>query len=496
MRFDTRFWTFLFLLAFVAAALIAATHVTPYVDEAMLFSPARNLVLHGYMGTSIIDTTSELREGMSLRGIDRYTYQVMPFSFLAQAAWYRLAGMGLFQLRLLSTLFGILGLVSWYTIFARLSASRAAGLLALAFISTDCVFVMAGSFGRNDMISASLAAAGIAGYVTWRETRIVRAVFVSQCFLAASIFTHPAGVLGLSAVAILALSLDRRRIGIKELLLAPVPYLAAGAAWGLYILQAPDIFLEQMRTNAANRFGGFSAPLESLWLEFRMRYLDEFGFRAGDGAAAHLKLILLILYFAGPLAVLLTPSLRARRAIRALLWIAAADFLIFGITEGTKQGYYLVHVLPLFEGLLALWIVETWAARAAARPVLAALVIVFAGMNLLRVGGILRKDRLHTEYAAAIEYMRRNARPDQLTVGSCEVAFGLGFDTNLVDDHRLGYFSRKQPGIVVVNERYRELFDRMKVYKPEVSAYVEDLLRSRFTKEYDRSGWQIYVRKF
>ena len=78
---------------------------------------------------------------------------------------------------------------------------------------------------------------------------------------------------------------------------------------------------------------------------------------------AHLKVILLVLYFAAPFAVLLTPSLRSRRTIRALLLMVVADFLIFGIIEGTKQGFYLVHVLPLLEGLLALWIVETWNAR-------------------------------------------------------------------------------------------------------------------------------------
>ena len=471
-----------------------AQRVAPYVDEAMLFSPARNLIVHGHMGSSIIDVTSELREGMSLRGIDRYTFQIMPFSFLAQAAWYRAAGMGLFQLRMLSALFGILGLLAWYTIFSRLGQNSAAALLALVFISTDFVFVLAGAFGRNDMIAASLAAAGIGSYVYWREKRFLRAVFMSQCFVAASIFTHPAGLLGLSAIVIVALSLDRGRIGIKALLVAPVPYIVAATAWGLYILQAPDIFAEQLRTNAANRFGGFSAPFQAFWLEIRMRYLAEFGLRDGDGGAARLKLILLVLYFAGPLLVVLTPALRQRRPVRALLWIAAADFLIFAITEGTKQGYYLVHVLPLMEGLLALWIAETWTARRRLRPVLAGVALVFVGMNLLRIGGIWHKDRLHNEYGEAIAYLKGNTAPSQRIVGSCELAFGLGFDANLVDDHRLGYFSHKQPDVVVVNDRYRELFARMKVYKPEVAAYVEELLRSRFTRRYDRNGWQVYVR--
>ena len=494
MLSQTRFWIILLLLTFAAASLITARRLTPYIDEAMLFSPARNLIVQGQMGTSIIDLTSELREGMSLRGMDRHTYQIMPFAFLVQAAWYKLAGIGFFQLRALSMLFGILGLLAWYTTFARLSGSRAAAILALAFIATDSVFLFAGAFGRNDMISASLASAGIASYVSWRESRFLRAVFLSQCFLAASIFTHPAGILGASAVAILAICLDRKRIGLKPLLLAAVPYLVAAGAWGMYILEAPDIFSEQMRTNAANRFTGFSAPLQALWLELRMRYLSEFGFRAGDGTVAHLKVILLVLYFAAPFAVLLTPSLRSRRTVRALLWIVLADFLIFGITEGTKQGFYLVHVLPLFEGLLALWIVEIWNTQPSLKPLAAAVAILFVGMNVLHTAGVWRKDRLHNEYDEAIAFLKQTTAPAQLTVGSCELAFGLGFDANLVDDHRLGYFSHKQPDVIVVNDRYRELFERMKVYKPEVSVYVEDLLRRHFTKRYDHNNWQIYFR--
>jgi hypothetical protein len=148
----------------------------------------------------------------------------------------------------------------------------------------------------------------------------------------------------------------------------------------------------------------------------------------------------------------------------------------------------------LLEGLLALWIVEIWDTRPSLKPAVAAIAILFVGMNVLHTIGIWRKDRLHAEYAEAIAFLKQTTTPVQLTVGSSELAFGLGFDANLVDDHRLGYFSHKQPDVIVVNERYRELFERMKVYKPEVSVYVEDLLRRHFTKRYDRNNWQIYFR--
>ena len=42
-----------------------------------------------------------------------------------------------------------------------------------------------------------------------------------------------------------------------------------------------------------------------------------------------------------------TAALRSLKGVRALLLIVITNFLIFTILEGTKQQFYLVHVLPL-----------------------------------------------------------------------------------------------------------------------------------------------------
>jgi len=490
----SRYQLALCVLFFIAAALLSAQCIAPYIDEGALFSPGRNLILHGHMGTSILDTTSELREGMSMRGMDRYTYQVMPLYLVTQAAWYKIVGFGLMQMRALSTLFGVAALLAWYVVFSKLFENSKAAMLAVALIATDNVFVFGGAFGRTDMMSCSLATIGIACYLYCREENLGRAVFLSQCFEAASLFTHPAGLTGVVAVVVLALYLDRKRLRLGHLFLVPVPYLTIAFLWGLYILQDPQLFVEQFTTSAANRFGGLTQPWIAVWHEVHDRYLEEFGFRAGDGLASRMKIILLLLYVGGPILVYATAALRSLKGVRALLLIVITNFLIFTILEGTKQQFYLVHVLPLMEGLLALWVFHWWQARSGYRWALAGLMVLFFGLHLLRIVSVYQRDRLHTEFTAVVDYLKQNTTSTQLIMGPCELAFGLGFDSNLVDDHRLGFFSGKKPDVIVVDSRYRQWIERMRVYKPEIFVFVNRLFDEQFVKRYDQNSFQVYFR--
>jgi 4-amino-4-deoxy-L-arabinose transferase-like glycosyltransferase len=432
---------------------------------------------------------------MSLRGIDRYTYQIMPFWFLVQAAFYKLAGMGLFQMRVLSAIFGVLALLAWYYIIEGLSGNRLAALLAMALMAVDSVFVFSGSFGRCDMMAASLAAMGLASYVVLRERRLWLAILVAHAFAAASIFTHPAGILVAAALVWMPLYLDWPRLRVYFLFLAGVPYLIGATIWGLYILQAPDIFREQMATNAANRFNGITQPWLGLWLELRARYLEELGLGRTDHGVAHLKLILFAAYFLAPVLVAITPGLRKRRGVRALLLLTISNFLIFGVFEGTKQTFYLVHLVPVQIGLLALWIAESWRGLPRWRPAIAAVLALIVGLHVMKITSFNRKDRMDREYIPVAQFLKQSTSPAQMVMGPCELAFALGFDSNLVDDQWLGKLSGKSPDVIVVDDRYREMFEKMKIHRPEMYEHVTHLLDSVYTKRYDQGGYQVYVRR-
>jgi 4-amino-4-deoxy-L-arabinose transferase-like glycosyltransferase len=479
---------------FLGLSFESARHIAPYVDEAMVFSPARNLLLHGHIGTSIIDPTSELREGMSLRGIDHYTYQIMPFYFLVQAAWYKVVGMGLVQMRTLCALFGILALLAWYQIVKGLTESRGTALFAMALIGADTSFVFAGAFGRCDMVAASFAAMGLAGYIMLRRRRLWLAILVGHTFAAASIFTHPAGMLAAAALVWMPLYLDLPRLRIHYLFLVGLPYLVGAGCWGMYILQAPDIFREQMATNAANRFYGVTQPWLGFWYEIRGRYLEELGLGRTDHGMARLKLILFAAYFLGPILVAITPSLRKRRGVCALLLLSVSNFVIFGLFEGTKQGFYMVHLVPVQIALLAVWIVDVWHDLPRWRLAVAAALAVVVGLHVMRITSFNKKDRMDREYMPVTQFLKQSTSPNQMVMGPCELAFALGFDSNLVDDQWLGRFSGKSPDVIVIDDRYREMFEKMKIRRPEAYGHVTHLLDSVFVKRYDQGGYQVYVR--
>jgi len=80
-------------LSFLCGAIRFAQVVSPNPNEAWFADPARNLAVHGHMGTTIFEGCGTWREG-----IDRYSYGIMPVFLLLQAAYYKLFGFGLMQL--------------------------------------------------------------------------------------------------------------------------------------------------------------------------------------------------------------------------------------------------------------------------------------------------------------------------------------------------------------------------------------------------------------
>ena len=123
---------------YLALAAVTAVTKAPTSDEAWFGSPAYNLAFRGFMGTTVLDPgsgTPHLHGRTRVDGIDRYTYWVMPLSLLTQAGWFKLVGFGLLRMRALSILWGLVALVSWWTVFHELSGNRYTALLAVALIT-------------------------------------------------------------------------------------------------------------------------------------------------------------------------------------------------------------------------------------------------------------------------------------------------------------------------------------------------------------------------
>ena len=488
------------LILYLLLALAAAASKRPWSDEGWFASPAYNLVHKGHMGTSILESVEPRGQQ---KGIDRYTYWIMPLDILAQAAWYKLVGFGLFRMRMLSTAWGLLAVLSWWVITYSLSGDRKLALLTSSIIALDYAFITGASFGRMDMMCAALSFAAFAAYLTLRVKKFTAAILVSHTLVAASGLTHPYGILGFAGLIFLTLYFDRKRLSLRHAALASIPYVIGGIAWGLYILQSPPLFVSQFignataGTNYVGRLDGLTSPLDALKREITLRYLVAFGMgghSAGTSSLASLKMLLLLTYLVGIIGATFTRSIRTHRGFRALLYLTGIYFLILTLVDGQKLSWYLVHMIPLFAALLAVFVMWLWTSTRVPRWLIVAPLALFFSIQL---GGTLLKIKQNTyrrSYLPAVSFLKTNANRSSLIMGSTELAFELGFDANLVDDVRLGYYTGKQPDFIVVDEIYEDAFKGVGTQDLVVYQHVRDTLAKKYHPVYDHAYYKIYAR--
>jgi hypothetical protein len=471
----------------------------PWSDEGWFASPALNLITKGTMGTSVLETAEPRGQQ---KGIDQYTYWVMPLHILAQAAWYKVLGFGLFQMRRLSTSLGLLAVVSWWFIMYRLSGDKNIALLTASIIALDYTFLTGASFGRMDMMCAALTFAAYAAYLILRERNFTAAIFVSQSLVVLSGMSHPYGILGLAGLIFLTLYFDRKRVRFRHVLIALIPYVVGSIGWGLYILKNPSLFVSQFVGNATagnnnvGRLDGLFAPWSAVKREITLRYLVAFGMgphSAGSSSLAALKIFILLTYLGGVLGALFTRAIRTHRSYKVLFGLLGIYVLILTLVDGQKLSWYLVHMIPLFAALLAVFINWLWTNTRLPRWAIVAPMVLFA---LLQLGGMLlriRQNDYKKSYMPATNFLKTSAGPG-LIMGSTELAFQLGFDSNLVDDIRLGYYSGKKPDFIVVDEIYEDAFKGIGTQDLTVYQYVVDLIANQYHPVYDYGHYKIYAR--
>src|ERR1035441_6095279 len=96
--------------------------------------------------------------------------------------WFRL-----FRQRLLSVLFGVLALLSWFVIVLRLSGRYSVAFIACLAVGFERNFLNAAASGRMDMMAAALGASAIAAFLQLRRRSMRAALVVSHSLAAASI---------------------------------------------------------------------------------------------------------------------------------------------------------------------------------------------------------------------------------------------------------------------------------------------------------------------
>jgi hypothetical protein len=482
----------LVLLAYCGLASLTAASRRPAPDEGLFASPAITLITKGYMGTPIRGSSA------GLPGLERRTYWVMPLHLVLLAGWYKVFGIGLWQMRLLSILWGMVGLVALFTLVWKLTRDVRAAALAAALTATDFVYVTFSSSGRMDGMAAALGFAGLAVYCSLRERNLLRAMLLGHILVAAAIFTHPNGILFFAGLMFLTIALDRRRIRFAYLAASSTPYLAGAAAWGLYIMQAPHDFVAQMWSQIRGKSGGNLAfsPLEFIRREVVNRYLVAYGLgphSSGVAGPVALKAIVLAAYVAAALVLLGNRELRRNRGCQLLLGLTGLVFAIMTFFN-EKLTCYLLNITPLYSAILA--VAMLWLYRRG-RVARAAAILSFAAVLTVQAGGLLLRSRLNLyarQFIPAAEFVKHRLHPGMTVVASADFGFGIGFD-QLTDDGTLGFYSHKLPDLIVVDEMYLDVFDGHRRQRPAIYRYVSRTLREDYTLIYDHEYYKVYERR-
>ena len=489
------------LALYLALTIGTALTDIPGTDEGFFANPAFNLLTKGRLSTTILETYAT-----PFKGMDRHTYWIMPLQPVALSIWYRVFGFSVLSTRSLSIVWGLVALVSWFVIVRSLFKRTWLALLVLALLACDYIFIVCSASGRMDIMSSTLGFAGFASYLALRERRLIWAILVSQSLIVMSGLTHPMGILPFFGLLFLSLYFDRRRIGLKHVAVALIPYVVGGAAWGSYILQDPSSFYSQFFANATmgsdentgSRFVGLFSPLQGLKLELSQRYFANFGFGRRDTTSSHIKILFLVLYAVGVLGSLLMREIRRTANYTVLLVMTLIYFIGLTVVDSQKNYYYLVHIVPFYLTMCALFIAWCWS-----RPKLIGKVaaVALCAIGLVEIAGLayrIKRDNYRNSYQPAAAFLKQNATPQSSITTNPGVAFGLGFPENIFHDPLFGYNTKRKYDFIVIDPETAYAIDRSQerdALGKEVHDYTMQLLANDYNLVYDHRNYAIYALK-
>jgi 4-amino-4-deoxy-L-arabinose transferase-like glycosyltransferase len=480
---------------FFALAIAASLTHRPQIDEGMFASPALNLATEGFFGTTVLET-----EKSSLPRIEQRTYWVMPLFLLNVSASFKVIGFSLFSMRLVNIFWGFALILAWYFIALKLSKDKNVAVLSLILIACNYTVLDTAASGRMDMMSASLGFVAVAAYLLLRERSLIVAVFASQCFVVLNGLTHPNGIMAFCALLFLPLYLDFKKINIKHAAVAVLPYAVGGTAFGIWVFQDFSAFKDQFIDNAlmSGRMESLDSPLSGFVREFTERYPRGYGLQANSGGHSgpiYLKGLILLGYIAGVLGVLFTKSLRNNRNYRALLIMTAIYFVVMSLMDGQKETPYLIHIVPFYSTLLAIFVNYLREYELVPKPILLTSVCLFLA---LQTGGMALRVRQNTYgnfYQPTVNYLKQNAGEKDLIMASSDFGFGLEFPPNLVDDGRFGFNTGKRSRFIVYDDQVKTSWEESEKFFPAFYDYLPVLLRDEYKIVYENAAYKIYEKR-
>lgn len=494
-----RFWwaaaLILAVVTYLVLSLWLAHTKAPWCDEGWFANPAHNLAFRGEMGMSVLEPAG-FHLNAYFRGIQHRTYLFPPNHLVALAGWFRLFGSNVFFMRIYSICWSGISLVVLFYLLAQFFPDRRVAVVGTLFTAVDFIFLWASADGRTEASANALALGAIAAYVYFRGKNFQKAVLCSQILGASAAFIHPNAVLVILCLGAVVWRFDREKFRIQDFFLACTPYLFFGLLWSWYILQSPGDFLAQFLVHASGHHGerlrGLIRPDVSIGMEI-VRHLTAY-YLGGLWAGVMKGWMIFIPFLYVPAIVWFLGKWRSYQGpVQMFLTYAVALMLTMTFLNGFKGYFYLIYIVPIYNTMLAAWLLNLWDRTAGTRLAAAAVGLAFVTLQLSISILHIRSDEYHRDYEPTIQDLVRDSAQGKTIVGTAALGFGMGF-SGFKDDLRLGMYSGLDPDVLVVDRSYRFFTKNLAEDEPKVFAHIVTMLSSRYRLAAQHGSFWIFER--
>lgn len=491
-------WTAPILVFLLLGTMILLTKA-PWCDEGWFACPAHQMAFHGNDGTPVLEPTGHYLD-RTLTGIQQRTLVIPPMHLWLLAGWYKLWGPGLNTPRSWGLLWGAAGLIVLGSLVQWAWRRTGLTLLFVSLMSIDLTYLWSSADTRMDIQTAVLTWAAWLSYLTLRKRSFTQALLASQCCFAFAALHHPNAAYGALNLGLLILYLDRKKLALRPVALAALPYLAAAAAWAFYISPDWQLFQIQFGANAAGYGGNRSKyslqPIDLLWLEIAIRYIAAYGVKSmWFDAVPDLLRAVPFLYFAVLLLAIFTGKRRLRGRGGALAVLTLTQLLIFTFLMSFKAQNYLVFLAPFWNLWLAKLIWEFWRKSSYWRVTAALMASLFAAAHLGAIQFKVRESMRTNGFDRARRAIASLKRPSETLWAP--TYWGVNDDfSGYREDIRLGFHTGQRRDWIVM-DHWNSNFDIFFAQQePQVAAHVNHLLKEEYTLAATFGEYRLYRRKY
>jgi len=107
----------------------------------------------------------------------------------------------------------------------------------------------------------------------------------------------------------------------------------------------------------------------------------------------------------------------------------------------------------------------------------------------------IRQNTRGKYYDPMIEFVKASSAEGDVVMGGADLAFGMGFESNLLSDGRFGYFTGKRPRFIVTDSAVQNSWEGSRVSFPEFYEYFPRLLRDEYRVAFENAGYTVYEKR-